>query len=415
MHISHLSDMGQLCTTFQKDLNNKIIGEKSWDFKGGDTQNGTHGIHTYLAAMIPQIASRLIDETVSSNGKILDPFCGGGTVLVEAIKSNYSATGIDINPLALIVSKAKTTYIEQDILFETYNEIYKNAKNFKGERKKFPDKYKVEYWFKDYTFLPLTALINEIKKVDDADIKTFFECVFSGTVRDVCLTYRNEQRLRRLEPEYYERFNPDVFNTFEKRTFNAIKRLKTLPKDAKADIKLGSVIDLPFEDKEFTNIICSPPYGDERNGVPYSQFSKNMLIWLDYRREDLLNLKKLTLGGKNQTEIEFKSQYLENELQFLTKPQSRIEAIAFYNDYYKSIKEMIRVTSKYISIVVGNRTLQGRVLDNGQTTIEFMENHGAKLFNRYRRTLPQKRLPKMGNNFGAEINEEDILIFDVQN
>ncbi len=406
--------MGQLCTMLQKDLNGKILGENSWDFKGCDTQIGTHGIHTYLAAMIPQIASRLIYETVPINGRVLDPFCGGGTVLVESIKGNYSATGIDINPLALIVSKAKTTYLERDILIETYNEIYKNAKKFKGEKKKFPDKYKVDYWFKDYTFLPLTALIHEIKKVDDADIRTFFECVFSGTVRDVCLTYRNEQRLRRLEPEYYERFNPDVFKTFEKRASNAIKRVETLPKGARADIKLGSVIDLPFEDNEFTNIICSPPYGDERNGVPYSQFSKNMLIWLDYRREDLLNLKKLTLGGKNQTEIEFKSQYLENELHFLTKPQSRAEAIAFYNDYYKALKEMIRVTSKYISIVIGNRTLQGRVLNNGQITIEFMENLGAKLYKNYSRTLPQKRLPKMGDNFGAEINEEDILIFDAE-
>lgn len=393
-------------------LSNEII-EDSWDFKGSNTQYSTHGMHTYLAAMIPPVARRLIEETVPKNGTILDPFCGGGAVLVESILNKIPAVGIDINPLAILISNAKTQYIAQNQLHNTYEIVISNAKKFTGDARQFPKNYKIEYWFKDYMNKPLTALIIQIEKIQDQQVRTFFETVFSATVRDVSLTYRNEQRLRRLEPKDFDRFKPDVFETFRKRSFDSMTRLNNLPKNASADVRLGSVLDLPFKNKEFTNIICSPPYGDERNGVPYSQFSKNMLIWLGHKREDLLNLKKISLGGTTQEKPEFESEYLTNELQHLTNTQTKMEAISYYNDYYKALTEMIRVTSHYISIVIGNRTLQARVINNGKITVEFMESLGANLEKEYKRNLPHKRLPQMGSHYGAEINKEDILIFSM--
>lgn len=399
--------------TIQRDLAGNTLGD-SWDFRNSDTQYGSHGIHTYLAAMIPGVADKLIRKTVPEQGSILDPFCGGGAVLVESIKHGFQPTGVDINPLAVLISKAKTTYLNNEILTGTYSNIVNNAQYGKDKGKIFPKSSKIDYWFKDYMIKPLSRLINQIKVIQDDKIRNFFECVFSATVRDVSLTYRNEQRLRRLEPEDLNKFNPDVYTTFQKRAKDAIKRLNFLPRDSSATVIHGSALDLPFKDGSFTNIICSPPYGDERNGVPYSQFSKNMLIWLGYNREDLLNLKKLTLGGMQKNDKLFESNYLDKVLKDLTKKQSLSEAISFYNDYFKAIKEMIRVTTSKISIVIGSRTLQARTIDNAQITIDFMNNQGCKLEERYKRTLPSKRLPQMGNNKGAQINEEDILIFAIK-
>ncbi|MCW5802269.1 MAG: hypothetical protein KIT31_07770 [Deltaproteobacteria bacterium] len=39
---------------------------------------------------------------------ILDPFCGSGTVLVEAAAAELPAVGVDLNPLATLVARAKT-------------------------------------------------------------------------------------------------------------------------------------------------------------------------------------------------------------------------------------------------------------------------------------------------------------------
>lgn len=398
---------------YQCTLSNEVVNY-DWDFKGSDTQYATHGMHTYLAAMVPALAKRLVEKYVPENGKLLDPFCGGGAVVVEGVLKDIPSSGIDINPLAVLITKAKTHKLDEQQLNHTLNEVYESALNYNGPELTFPEQYKIDYWFKDYMYKPLTGLKYAIDSIKSENVRTFFEVVFSATIRDVSLTYRNEQRLRRFVPKDLEKFNPNVFEKFLLRANDSIRRNKLLPKGSSAEVIHGSNLDMPFKDKEFTNIICSPPYGDERNGVPYSQFSKNMLIWLGYKREDLLNLKKLSLGGILESEINFDSPYLEKKLKVFTKEQSINEAISFYNDYYKALSEMKRVTTQYISIVVGNRTLNGQVVDNGKITIELMESLGIKLHSEFRRTLPHKRLPKMGTNCGAQINEEDILTFSVR-
>jgi hypothetical protein len=398
----------------QKMLVEGDAGNPGWDFRSADTQRGTHGIHTYLASMIPQVAERLIRENVPAGGNILDPFSGGGSVLVESLLSGFPSTGVDINPLAVLISKAKTKFLDLEELRKVNRKVMDDALNYRGKPEEFQDDDGIGYWFKPESIQPLTALMNSIRGIEDDDIRTLFQCVFSGTVRDVSLTYRNEQRLRRLEQADFDRFNPDVFKSFRKRADDAMIRVSRLPGTPTPKVVFGSVLNLPFADSEFTNIICSPPYGDERNGVPYGQFSRNMLLWLGYRKEELLDLKKLTLGGRRQSAMDFKSDYLRSELDFLTRKQAREEALGFYNDYFRALKEMLRVTSGRISIVIGNRTLQGRRLDNGRITIEFMENIGGRLLSQHSRKLPQKRLPKMGTNFGAEIDEERILTFSTR-
>src|SRR5260370_736985 len=62
--------------------------------------------------MIPQIANRLIQERSSVGDTVLDPFCGSGTVLTEALILGRNGVGSDINPLAHLIAKVKTTLIE---------------------------------------------------------------------------------------------------------------------------------------------------------------------------------------------------------------------------------------------------------------------------------------------------------------
>jgi hypothetical protein len=49
---------------------------------------------------------------------VMDPFCGGGTVLVEALAGRRSALGTDINPLAVFIARAKTTILSQNDISE---------------------------------------------------------------------------------------------------------------------------------------------------------------------------------------------------------------------------------------------------------------------------------------------------------
>jgi hypothetical protein len=67
----------------------------------------THGFHTYPARMHPDTAARLL-EGLDPGARVLDPFCGGGTVLVEAMVRGLGAGGVDLSPLAVALSRVKT-------------------------------------------------------------------------------------------------------------------------------------------------------------------------------------------------------------------------------------------------------------------------------------------------------------------
>lgn len=382
-----------------------------WDFAGTDTQYSTHGLHTYVAAMIPDLARKLLDQYVPEKGSVLDPFCGGGAVLVEAVRSGRVAIGRDINDLAVTISTAKTNQIAASTIESVSQSIVAEARQYEGPNLEFPSAAFVEFWFKDYMMKPLTGLRLAIDDLEPGSVKTLMKSIFSATVRSVSLTYRNEVRLRRMSIEDQAKFNPDVFDVFKKTAILACKRVPELPKNARADVKKEDVRNLDFRDKSFDTIICSPPYGDERNGVNYTQFSKNMLHWLGYSREDLKSSKSLSLGWGKSQRTEPPSMTLRQSVEKIRDNRVAVrEAIAFYADYFDALKEMKRVVRDRIIIVIGNRVLHKTVLDNPQITIDLFEQIGVSLENVHYRSLPTKRLPKM-REFGAAIDREAILVF----
>src|SRR5687768_11146511 len=79
--------------------------------KNGDST--THQIHSYPAKLLSHIPAFVcaVPCLSEAGAVVLDPFCGSGTVLLEAILSGKSALGADSNPLARLIAKVKTTPI----------------------------------------------------------------------------------------------------------------------------------------------------------------------------------------------------------------------------------------------------------------------------------------------------------------
>jgi DNA methylase len=74
----------------------------------GEDRAHVHGFHTYPARMHPLTASRLVEAFSPARATLLDPFCGSGTVLVEAMIAGRSAIGTDLNPIAVRLAATKT-------------------------------------------------------------------------------------------------------------------------------------------------------------------------------------------------------------------------------------------------------------------------------------------------------------------
>lgn len=382
-------------------------------FNGHDSQYSLHALHPYVAAINPPLVKSLIQTYVPKKESILDPFCGGGGVLLEATLSSRQSAGGDVNPLSVILSKAKTTFIEQRKLQKAFIEIIALAENT-NTRSKIEIHPQLEFWFKKDSLPFITSLIKAINEVTQHEnkINNLFKAIFSATVRDVMLTYRGEVRLRRLREEDFNKFNPDVLRSFTKRYKIAYERIITLPEGSVSDIAVRDIKKMDFENESFHSLICSPPYADDKNGVGYFQFSKNMLEWLGYTKEEINNHKKLFLGASKEINPLPKSESLEMSLENVQQRNAvhYKEAVSFYHDYNLGLQEMSRVIQKNIIIVIGNRVLSRTQFDNAQITVDFFKNLGVKLKHHYTRELRKKRIANMGGD-GGGIAKEHILVF----
>jgi hypothetical protein len=67
-----------------------------------------HGLHPYLGKFPPQLAEALIGRHCPAGGVVLDPFCGSGTTLVEAVGLGRDAVGCDVSAFNALLAREKT-------------------------------------------------------------------------------------------------------------------------------------------------------------------------------------------------------------------------------------------------------------------------------------------------------------------
>lgn len=88
-----------------------------------------HSMCSYLGCFPPAVPRRLIDRWTRPGALVLDPFCGSGTSLVEAILLGRKGLGIDMNPLAVAISRAKVQSVTLgDVLYR----VQDLAANYRG-------------------------------------------------------------------------------------------------------------------------------------------------------------------------------------------------------------------------------------------------------------------------------------------
>src|SRR5258706_9270698 len=136
------------------------VVEFDWDFKKSKSEL-IHSIHPYPAKFISDIPKALLSQfPIPKNSLVFDPFCGSGVTLVEAQKAGIESLGVDLNPIACLISRVKINQFDFDIVTEV-DKIIEKAKSKKG-RVLIPKIPNVDHWFKKDIQKALTLLINEI-------------------------------------------------------------------------------------------------------------------------------------------------------------------------------------------------------------------------------------------------------------
>lgn len=414
--------------------------DTSWDFQKAFTKYSNHGFHIYPAMMIPQIAKRLI-ETYGINAKVLlDPFMGSGTALLEAtLHDNFKkAYGIDINPLALLISKAKITPIEPKLLAEEYRRLMakcledKKNVSFKQKTIEKPNFTNIQFWFKPQVITDLTIIKNNIYLVENKNIRDFFLVAFSETVRDASNTRNNEYKLYRLSEPMLKKHNPNTINLFKEKSKKNIISMKEYYQNYNKNCKIEILSEdtrhkTSIQNGEVDLIVTSPPYGDSRTTVAYGQFSRLSLQWLGLNSKEVFNIDRTSLGGVPTKDLknDLKSLTLQETLKKIAAndPIRARDVLSFYVDFDKCVQEIHRVTKKgaFLCFVVGNRTVKGVQIPTDEIILElFQSKNNYKHHNTFIRNIPQKRMPKLNSptnisgNHATTMNEEWIVILEKQ-
>ncbi|WP_123821410.1 DNA methyltransferase [Petrotoga sp. HWH.PT.55.6.1] len=284
-----------------------------FDFKGIPASNERYGIHQYPAMLHYMLVRSLLKKY---DGVVYDPFCGSGVVITEAIKQNRKVYGTDINPLALLIAKVRSSNYDVDQLQNTFQQLKDNYNNLRPE---IPAVKNLEYWFKPQVINDLGKIRTFITQITDDKIREFFLVVFSETVRKVSNNKSGEFKRFRLNDEKLKVYKPDALNTFVQlfKEYVEIVQKYKIP-DGQFYLYLHDTRKpMPFDEK-IDLVITSPPYGDSRTTVAYGQFSSFSLDWikgLNPFGDADLSLDKESLGGKKVDYISLPSKKLNTVLE----------------------------------------------------------------------------------------------------
>jgi hypothetical protein len=103
---------------------------------------------------------------------ILDPFCGSGTVLLEGLLRGHVAIGLDINPLAQLISRVKTTTYNVDRLTAYYESLVRKAR---ADRTAPTQDACFDFWFRPVVKSTLYHLRRAVDGVPPGKYRDFLE------------------------------------------------------------------------------------------------------------------------------------------------------------------------------------------------------------------------------------------------
>ncbi len=387
--------------------------DNSWDFRNSDTKELTHCFHAYPAMMIPQIARRLLKKYGSSAKTLFDPYCGSGTSLVEANVKNINAIGTDLNPLARLIAKTKTTPIDiqtLDLYLKDFSDYSFNLlfNIQKSDSIVIPHFSNIDFWFNASAKKYLSLIKIYVDNIKQLKIRNFFLTAFSETVRESSLTKKGEFKLIRIPEQKREKFKPDSFgimlSKLSRNKEGLLDFMKSKNNGSNSNIyDFNTVNFVPKDiipDESVDIVLTSPPYGDSRTTVAYGQYSRLANQWMGIK--DASNIDKSLMGGVRYTNNYFiNSEHLQETLDKIDKEDSkrRAEVESFFIDYKNSIDNVSKTLRKkgIVCYVVGNRTVKNINIPMDIITQDFFNNNGFNHLETIIRNIPNKRMPSQNS------------------
>lgn len=375
-----------------------------WNFADAKTDYLTHGLHPYPAKFIPQIPNALIQELSSVGDAVGDVFCGSGTTLVEALLLKRHAVGIDANPLACLISRAKTTHVtEEDTaalreLAMRAAALSEQLGRVDGQRSLFspaeflgagaPDNDAIRFWFDPAVVEELVRIRAWTSELPTGRARLVADAAFSAIVVAVSRQDSDTRYVRRRKA-----VRPgDALSRFSRSLTNATRAVAELtalvePRFRRrvhhADVLSAPVVE-PLD-----LVVCSPPYP---NAYSYHLYHMTRMVWL----------------GMDQPS--FKAVEIGSHRKYSRKGPGAATGATFSKEMslvFRWLRNCLR-RDGYACFVVGDSTIRGQRFDNADAISNAAADQGFVEEARMRRRLLDTR--KAFNPSIGKVKQERIVI-----
>jgi hypothetical protein len=261
-------------------------------------------------------------ELISDPGDlVVDPYCGSGTTLLEASLSRRKSVGIDLNPLAVLIAKVKTTPIKVKVLsdfarraearlrlIEVASKDLKLLGEWTKEGERLLSKAENDFRWKDEWFSKwfagpvrreLIAIHQQILQEEQEDCRNVALAAFSDILRQYSNAHSGYPNVMF---DKNKKVRGSVTPTFIRKLRDIIEAVGTLQERLAGcpipEVRLGDASTLPFDDESVDAIVTHPPYV---GSIPYAEYGALSLKWLGHDPRELD--RKLTGGVRQSKDV----------------------------------------------------------------------------------------------------------------
>ncbi len=264
------------------------LAGRLFDVDPGLSRALTHGFHSYAGRMHPSTARAAIAVWSKPGQRVLDPFCGSGTVLVEAMAAGRRAVGVDASPLAVLIAKVRSTVMDESEL-QRLVETARTIATDSAERARKRIRPEIPVWargennrFFPHVGLELLGLRELVMATPDDAVGVALRACLSS----ILVKFMRQPELGGESVQRIGRGMPSKF--FAGRAEELAQSLTALagrtPKDTPAPkIQLGDARAIGHQpDNTCHLIVSSPPYAGTYD---YAEHHDVRFLWLGLPRE----------------------------------------------------------------------------------------------------------------------------------
>lgn len=388
-------------------------------------------IHPFPARMAPEIAINVI-KRLQPGAVILDPMVGSGTVLHHAAFNGFTTFGFDLDPLAILMAKVRTSHINLKRLDKLFDSFCLDLIKIKLTDVVLPwideDQETLEfikYWFAQKQrndLRKIAFLLSQYQKKSNLVEIDVLKIAFSRIIITKKVGASLAWDISHSRPHKVKETNNFATIQEFKNSFYIIRKVleQNFILKSKTKIQLGDARQIKLPDNSIDQVITSPPY---LNAIDYMRGHKFSLVWLGYSIDKLRHIRSISVGVEKKIAHEQSCSNVER-IYKLVLPTSNLKQKQegmikrYIHDSINLMKEISRVLKKgkQATLVLGNSNLNNQNIENSEIFKHAASLSGLKATEEILREIPiTKRylpLPNKGENaLSKRMKHEVVLTF----